>query len=48
VEINIEEEEKYEQMESNLYFAAEKGNLVFCCAYDCWAFTTREFATIWG
>lgn len=29
-------------------FSPEKGNVIFCCALDCWGFTVGKFATIWS
>jgi hypothetical protein len=35
-----------DEEESKLYFAPEKDNIVFCSAYDSWAFTVSVFARI--
>jgi ribosome assembly protein 1 len=32
--------------EINSYFSAERGNIIFCSAVDCWGFSTVEFAEI--
>ena len=29
-------------------FSPERGNVIFCCAVDCWAFGTLKFANIWA
>ena len=34
--------------DSNLYFSPELGNVVFCSAYDGWAFSIKTFASIYS
>ena len=34
--------------DSNLYFSPELGNVVFCSAYDGWAFSIKTFANIYS
>lgn len=36
-----------EKDDEDLYFAPEKNNVIFCSATDGWAFTVRQFASIW-
>ncbi|KAJ5347569.1 Translation elongation factor EFG/EF2 [Penicillium brevicompactum] len=36
-----------ERDDEDLYFAPEKNNVIFCSAVDGWAFTIRQFATIY-
>ena len=42
------DDQKLELLESQLYFATEKNNIVFCSALDCWGFTIRDFAKIFA
>lgn len=44
VEVDKEYEEKDDE---DIYFAPEKGNVVFASAIDGWAFTVRQFASIY-
>ena len=34
--------------DSNLYFSPEQGNVVFCSAYDGWAFSIKTFASLYS
>ena len=34
--------------DSNLYFSPEQGNVVFCSAYDGWAFSINTFSKIYS
>ena len=42
------EEDLLETYENQLYFAPEKGNIIFCSAMDCWAFRLNDFARIFA
>lgn len=42
------EEDLLENYENQLYFAPEKGNVIFCSAMDCWAFRLLDFARIFA
>lgn len=42
----IEMDKLIEEKENELYFAPEKGNVVFASAIDCWAFSLDTFAEI--
>ena len=37
-----------EEYENELIYSPDKGNIVFCSAIDCWAFTISDFAEIFS
>ena len=43
---NLEAEQEMEEKESAVLFAPERGNVVFACAFDGWAFNLRQFAVL--
>ncbi|OKL58122.1 hypothetical protein UA08_06580 [Talaromyces atroroseus] len=44
---NAELDEFEEKDDEDLYFAPEKNNVIFCSATDGWAFTVRQFASLY-
>jgi hypothetical protein len=45
VHVNLESNE-IDELEIKLQFAPEKGNVLFACSLDSWAFSLREFSEI--
>ena len=47
INVNAEAAEFEEADDEDLYFAPEKNNVIFCSAVDGWAFTIRQFASLY-
>lgn len=46
--ISLDDDDFLDKLEDKLYFSPEKGNVIFCSAVDCWAFSIQDFSKIFS